>query len=258
MSPALLLFSTQSTGEMRTRPRIGITMKVIPRQGGRSPQQALPTPYVEAVWQAGGLPVLIPNVPEAVSTYAEELHGLLLSGGGDVHPARYTSEPKHPAVYGIVPERDETEIGLVHFAIQRDVPLLAICRGIQVLNVALGGTLLQDIEACVPGALPHSTPDDAPARQHSVSLEPRSRVASVLGTTNLIVNTFHHQAVARPGEGVRVVGRAPDGVVEAVEVEKCTFVIGVQWHPELLSTPHDRLFVALVGAAGDFLQNKGV
>lgn len=235
---------------MDSRPRIGITMGVYPRRGRRRwPQHALPTPYIEAVWRAGGLPILIPNVPEAVDLYADGLDGLLLSGGGDVHPRRYTDEPRHPSVYGVNPARDEVEIRLVHRALERNRPVLAICRGIQVLNVALGGTLIQDIEAGVPGALPHSTPDDNPGLQHPVSVEPQSRLAEILGSSELVVNTYHHQAVACLGAGLRVVARAPDGVIEAVEAEDHALVIGVQWHPELLPEPHDRLFAALVKAA---------
>ncbi len=245
---------------MERSPAIGITVKTWPRRGRRRwPHYAVPTAYAEAVWRAGGVPFLLPNLSAAAHTFLDRIDGLLLSGGGDVHPKRYTEAPRHPSVYGVDPERDALEVALARAALERGMPVLAICRGVQVLNVALGGTLVQDIESEVPGALIHSTPDDDPSVRHPVDIAPSSLLARVLGATRLEVNTFHHQAVEQLGEGLCAVAQSPDGVVEGVEGEGRGFVLGVQWHPELLTSPHDRLFGAFVQAAARFaLQGEPV
>ncbi|MDQ7028722.1 MAG: gamma-glutamyl-gamma-aminobutyrate hydrolase family protein [Ardenticatenia bacterium] len=125
---------------MERTPTVGITVKTWPRRGRRRwPHYAVPTAYAEAVERAGGVPFLLPNAPQMASAFIARVDGLLLSGGGDVHPKRYTDAPRHPAVYGVDPCRDALELKLVHLALERQMPVLAICRGIQVLNVALGG-----------------------------------------------------------------------------------------------------------------------
>lgn len=238
------------------KPIIGITMSRLAagKANNRSPWATVPEPYIDAVREAGGIPVVIPNVREAAEMLAPHLAGIVLIGGPDMDPACYTDAPVHPTVYGIYPERDETESFLARHAVETARPLLGVCRGIQVLNVALGGTLIQDIPSEISAALPHSTPDGAAPLRHEVAVEPQSRLAEIVGGTRLDTNTFHHQAIAIPAPSLRVTARSDDGVIEAVELPGHPFYVGVQWHPELLAAeerPHANLFRALVRAASE-------
>ncbi|GAA5082591.1 putative glutamine amidotransferase [Thermocatellispora tengchongensis] len=199
--------------------------------------------YCGAVAAMGGVPILLSfnTPPEAV---ADRLDGVVLSGGEDVDPRRYGGTPS-PFQTPLDPDRDEYELTLLRAALDRRLPLLAICRGAQLLNVALGGTLV-----------PHLPPDSGEGhsylgyprgrRSHAVRIAEDSRTAGVLGT-DLVVNSYHHQAVDRVGAGLRAVGHAPDGVVEAIEMDDAP-VIGVQWHPEMFAEP-DPLFGWLVDEA---------
>jgi putative glutamine amidotransferase len=211
--------------------------------------------YVRAVEAAGALPVVLPPLADA-SRAAEllaPLDGLLLTGGEDIDPARYGATP-HPTVTHVNAERDATEIALVLAARARGLPTLAICRGIQVLNVAFGGTLVQDIPSQWPGAMAHDAEDERDARVHDVTVEADSALALALGTASLRANSFHHQAVERIAHGLTITARAPDGVVEGAEwTDDDWWALGVQWHPEELvgsSEGWDRaLFRALVARA---------
>lgn len=234
-------------------PIIGITTApathVPPILGIPRPLQALDTSYLDAVAVAGGVPVMLPPVPpESVPDVLDRVDALVLPGGGDVDPARY-GEARHPETYGVDPARDEVEMAAVDAALERRLPLLAICRGLQVLNVALGGSLVQHIEG--EHAVVHRDVDRWDSPGHAITFSPDSCVAEVLGTTELHVNSLHHQAVARPGRGVEVVGRDEHGIVESIAVDGHPEVIAVQWHPELLAAhePHSRLFDWLVDAA---------
>lgn len=205
--------------------------------------------YVDAVTAGGGVPVVVPVMdPRSAPQLIDGLHGLVLTGGGDVAPRIYGQAPQ-AAVGGVDEARDAWDIALVRAALDAALPLLAICRGAQVLNVALGGSLVQDVPSAT-GAR-HSFARRYREAVHAVRLEPGCRLATLLNTTELAVNSLHHQAVGRPGAGVRGVGWAPDGTVEAVEVADHPEVLAVQWHPEL--TPEDpasrSLFTALVAAA---------
>ncbi len=211
------------------RPLIGVTLG----DGGRRGFHALREDYVRSLEQAGALPVLLAPVrPEDAPALVARLDGLLLSGGADVDPALYGQRPR--AKLGRVERRrDDFELALVREALRRDLPLLAICRGQQVLNVATGGTLLQDIPSELEGAGEHDAPGPRWQVSHDVRLLPHARLRSILGQETVAVNSFHHQAVDQPGEGVEVVGRSPaDGVIEAIEVPSRRFVVAVQWHPE--------------------------
>jgi putative glutamine amidotransferase len=184
----------------------------------------------------------------------KQVDALLLPGGEDVNPRHY-GEPPHEKCGPPSPARDATELALARWAVAEGKPLLAICRGIQVLNVALGGSLYQDIAAQVPGAGRHDWYPDHPRslRAHDAVLEPDSRLATMVGSASLPVNSLHHQAVKDVAAGLRVVACAPDGVVEALEAAGHPFAMAVQWHPEELagSDPQaQRLFDALVEAAG--------
>jgi putative glutamine amidotransferase len=236
-------------------PTIGITCSTFQRdQGQRPPNTGQNQSYVDAVIRAGAAPLLIPNVTDRtlLRTLYDLLDGLLLSGGGDIDPSYY-GESRHEACGIPYPERDETELALIQWAIEEGKPLLAICRGIQVLNVALGGTLYQDLQAQAPEAERHNWSPGYPRDYiaHSVSIGPQTRLSRIVGADPLPVNSFHHQAIKDVAPGLTVTARAPDQIIEAVEANGNTFVVGVQWHPEGLAREDaraQRLFDALVTA----------
>ena len=218
-----------------------------------SPRGKLREAYLRALEGAGLSPRIVPPSPDPAE--AERLladaAGLVLSGGADVAPARYGAEP-HPNTGAPYPDRDATEIALLEAARRRGLPVLAICRGVQLLNVALGGTLIQDIEAERPEALPHASDGPRDARIHDVLVAP-GRLGDALGTRSIRVNSFHHQALDRVAEGLKVTAVAPDGIVEGVETpDESWWVVGVQWHPEELvgaAEPWDRRLFAAFAAA---------
>ena len=208
--------------------------------------------YIYSIERSGGCPVLIPRCEElsSLAPLLESLDGLLLTGGQDIGPGNYGAFTK--SYCGIVsPMRDKQELALTQFALSRDLPLLGICRGMQLLNVALGGTLYQDLE--VEGGFEcHSCGRRYPRNVawHSVTIEDRSRLKDIFGSELLQVNSYHHQAVRTPGTGVRVTAYSSDGVPEAIEVENHRFMIAVQWHPEMMydSAEHQKLVAAFVEA----------
>ena len=233
-------------------PLIGVTTSI---SFGTYPERAyVNSAYLRAVQQAGGVPVLLPPQlePVALAALRARLDGLVLTGGGDLDPARF-GETAHPTVSEVSPARDALELDLVGLALDRGVPLLAICRGIQVLNVALGGTLVQDIAAELGSPIAHSQKPPRQEPTHPVKvLAEGTRLGAIVGAPELSVNSFHHQAIKRLGRRLREVAWAPDGVIEGVELDGAGFVVGVQWHPEDL-VGHDpaarSLFAALVQAA---------
>jgi len=238
------------------RPIIGITgRKDTSARLVHSPMYSVGETYVHAVHQAGGAPVILPPMLAEADWTAllGRLEGLLLSGGEDLHPRQY-GQPPEAWLGGVDETRDTSELGLIRAALEMRKPIFAICRGIQVLNVALGGTLYQDLAAQVPGALDHAFLMSRSLDQsiHPVTLEADSALVRILGGVTFAVNSAQHQSIQTPGAGLRVVGRAPDGVIEAVELADYPFCIGVQWHPEALvrSDPAmAALFAALVEAA---------
>lgn len=203
--------------------------------------------YLTSVQRGGGEPVVV--APRTVNheeacTLLDRFDGLLLLGGADVDPASYGGEP-HPSIYGVHPDQDRFEIHMVRAAIEVEIPTLAICRGIQVVNVALGGTLIPHLPD-VPGHVQHA-PNKFPAGQdgvlHGVSLDAQSRVSGAMRATEIIGASFHHQGIDRVGEGLEVVGRSPDGLTEALEYHRDSmWLLGVQWHPEDTSDrdPHQQ------------------
>lgn len=235
-----------------TRPLIGVTTSVTV---GQSPERAyVNAAYLRAVQEAGGVPVLLPPQldTDARTELWSRVAGLVLTGGGDIDPGRF-GETAHAALSDVSPARDELELALVDSALGARVPLFAICRGVQVLNVALGGTLWQDIPSDLPTALVHTQKEPRHQPSHPVSATRQTRLADVLGAHEVRVNSMHHQAIRTLGRGLRDVAHAPDGVVEALELPAApALVLGVQWHPEELA-PHDpaaaNLFRALVDAA---------
>jgi putative glutamine amidotransferase len=221
-----------------SKPLIGITTErwssSLTHRNGRV-QGALGS-YVEALLAAGGLPVLIP-----VSVQGEDLaelygrlQGVILPGGGDVAPAYYQAEA-HPATHEVDADRDQAELWLARQALSDGKPFFGICRGLQVLNVASGGSLVQDLPSEQPQSARHlyhypDYPLDYPA--HSVKIEEDSLLAGCFDSPIVEVNSRHHQAMREVGAGLQVIGRSPDGVIEAVQATTAPFVLGVQWHPE--------------------------
>ena len=193
--------------------------------------------YVTSIQKAGGLPVMIPIGVDADSlkALAQRLDGLLLTGGGDLDPARFNGQP-HPKVYGVSPARDALELQLIETFLESRKPLLAICRGIQVLNVAFGGTLHTHVADQVENALNHDWFPGYPRDKlaHTVSLKCESVLHNLFGADDIRVNSLHHQGIAKVGIGLEAIGFAPDGLVEALAVEGANFALGVQWHPECL------------------------
>jgi putative glutamine amidotransferase len=190
--------------------------------------------YVRAVAAAGGAPYVLPRIAdlEAVRDALAPAQGLLLTGGGDVQASLYGAQP-HPRSGRQDPVRDAMELEAIAWARRTRVPILGICRGIQLLNVAFGGTLIQDIPTEVPGAMQHWTQGDADYLGHPVELEGWSAAARALGTTSLATNSWHHQAVRGVGAGLRVTAHAADGIVEAVESASDAPILAVQFHPEM-------------------------
>jgi putative glutamine amidotransferase len=236
-----------------SRPAIGITIEN-PRQ---EPEVfRLREDYVRSVETGGGLPfILAPGRPEDVADLLDHVAGLVLTGGADIDPRHYGEDP-HPALGPVFPERDGFELALAREALRRDLPVLAICRGHQVLNVATGGTLVQDIPSQLPDAGAHDPDIDRWQTCHEVEILPETRLREILGTERVAVNSFHHQAVKRLGRELVLSARSADGVVEGIEMprERKRFVVGVQWHPESFwdhPPGFKPLFEALVRAAAD-------
>lgn len=209
-----------------TIPLIAVTGRLSPSaENVRGEAFASGQRYSRAIARAGAQPVIVPPAAEGFERLVEALRrfdGLVLHGGGDVDPRRYGEEPSAEQLYGIVPEHDELEFTLVQAALELDLPVLAICRGVQVLNVALGGSLYQDIGN-----------EDHWHTLHAVALRPDSRTAAALGTHRPhACHSVHHQALKRVASSLEIVGQADDGTVEAVELASARWVVGVQWHPE--------------------------
>ncbi len=202
----------------------------------------LPAKYADAVWRAGGAPLIVPALPGAAEEVLGSVDALVVAGGSDVDPGAYGADP-HPLLGEVRPDRDATELGLVRAALVSGIPVLGVCRGAQVLNVALGGTLHQHLPE-VTGVEHRAGPGVYTTTD--VALTPGSRLAEVLGG-HAVVSCYHHQALDRLGEGLVPVGIAPDGAIEAVELAGAAWVVGVQWHPEEGEDP--RLFEALVERA---------
>lgn len=236
-----------STSEMRD------PLRVYHDPHGEPPQRelALGLTYPQAIRAAGAVPVVIPPLDvESIEPLLDGLCGLCLSGGPDLHPSVYGAEP-HPELGPTEPHLDVFEIALVRAAEARAMPVLAICRGLQVLNVSRGGTLYQDLPTERPSDVQHRQDQAGSVPTHDVRVEPGSLVAACLGETDLRVNSFHHQAVDALGSGLRIVGRAPDGTVEAIEATDRPFTLAVQWHAEsMIRSPEQvRLLAAFAQAA---------
>ena len=241
-----------STSEVRRRDE----HRTVPQGEPPRSELALGESYLEALRTAGGLTVILAPVRTgAVDSLLERLDAVCLSGGPDLHPHHYGA-PEHPQLGPTEPQLDRFELALARRAVARGLPVLAICRGMQVLNVARGGTLHQHVPDLGEDISHRQSPTEGTT--HDVVLSPDSRLAKLLGSSRLGVNSYHHQGIDELGEGLRVVGHAPDGVAEAVEGASNGFVFGVQWHAEaLIDRPEQlALFEGLVRAGADRAQRS--
>jgi putative glutamine amidotransferase len=232
----------------------------VPIQDDEKRRFTLGRNYVRSISEAGGVPVMAPVTIDPVSLRSlyDSADGVLLTGGADLDPSVF-GEPLHPLTKGVDPDREAAETLLAGWAVADDKPMLCICRGVQQLNVILGGSLIQDIPSQHKSDLEHSAGRLSPARDyvaHTICVEPRSRLGLALGLGEaggeVGVNSFHHQALKRVADGLRITSRAPDGIVESVEMPDRRFVVGVQWHPEEMSAGRAdmfNLFVSFVTAA---------
>ena len=240
------------------KPIIGITpsAQVDKLVHGTFQRYCISAPYVRAVESAGGVPVILPPQQDAVEALMAVVDGVLLSGGPDVDPARYGDTYVHPKTYGVDSDRDQFEINLFDAALRHGIPVFGICRGIQVMNVALGGTLIQDVATEHPGAAEvghrqHERGLEVSAVGHEMSVVDPS-LLPIFGNNDLGVNSFHHQAIRDIAPTLIPVAYSPDGLVEAVVLHGNAEVFGVQWHPELMferDSAHLRPFVLLIEAA---------
>jgi putative glutamine amidotransferase len=235
-----------------SRPIIGITTYVTTARWGYWDTEAVlvPAAYVKAIEQAGGRPMLIPPSDEAVEETLSAVDGLVFSGGSDLDPDLYEQEP-HEETSGVVPERDRAELALLEAALASDMPVLAVCRGSQVLNVARGGDLVQHLPDVIGDDKHKHTPGTF--ADHDVTLEPGTRLAELLGE-HAPVKSHHHQGFGRVGDGLRVAAHAEDGTIEAVEDPAHRFAFGVLWHPE--EGQDRKLFEELVAAAADYRSTR--
>jgi putative glutamine amidotransferase len=231
-----------------TRPLIGITTYVTPARWGYWDVEAalVPASYVRAIDRAGGRPVLLPPSEDGLEETLDAVDGLLFSGGSDLDPELY-GQDAHDETSDVVPERDRAELALLEAALARDMPVLAVCRGSQVLNVARGGDLVQHLPDVVGDDKHKHTPGTF--ADHHVTLEAGTRLADLLGE-RAPVKSHHHQGFGRVGEGLRVAAHAEDGTIEAVEDPAHRFALGVLWHPE--AGEDLKLFEELVGAAAEY------
>lgn len=235
------------------RPVVGVTSQ--PKQAisasGNLDSHVIGHTYTDSVLRAGGLPVILPPIPnDDIPALVGHLDGVVFTGGGDMEPRRYGEEP-HQEIRMTNSDRDEFELALVHEAKSRRLPVLAICRGLQVVNVAFGGTLIQDIPSAI-GSTDHGVHGDAAYEAHqSITIAANSLIAKATGATELMVNSLHHQAVKDLAPGFHEVAWARDGVIEGIQHEDDEWpLLAVQWHPEFLGDNCDeashRLFEAFI------------
>ena len=254
---------------MNKRPTIGVTTQTLEAIPDQLPLcWVMSQRYVRVLAAAGALPWIIPLLYEDADTLRaiyDQLDGVFLPGGVDMDPSTYR-EKRHPHCGRTDVARDRTELMLTRWAMEDRKPLLAVCRGVQVMNVAAGGTLYQDLTAQRPGAMKH---DYFPAqgrysrdmRAHDVSVAEGSRLAEILERTHVTVNSMHHQGICKLAPGLVATAHAPDGVIEAAEAPGDHFLLGVQWHPEDLTDCEPcmrRLFEAFVQASGEYRQTRAL
>jgi putative glutamine amidotransferase len=239
-----------STSEMRADKNVTPLSESEPRRL----ELALGMQYPRAIDLAGGVPVVLPPLePEDAEDMLGHLSGVCISGGPDLHPSTYGAEP-NPHLGPTEPEVDRFELALLHYADEHDLPVLAICRGAQALNISRGGTLVQHLPDVIEGDIDHRQTKSGDQPTHAVELLHGSLLARTLGLDRAEVNSFHHQAIDRLGVGVRAVAWSPDGVIEGIEAVDREFALGVQWHAEgIVGRPEQiALFSSFIAAARRF------
>jgi len=231
------------------KPIIGVNCDY---EDDKQPHSFVYRDYIDAVLMAGGIPLLLPIIlnKDDVECLLKLMDGLLLTGGDDVPPSRY-GEERHEKTHCVHADKDVSDNLILQLALEKKIPILAICYGAQLVNVAYGGSLIQDIPSEIPNALIHK-PTKGEKHNHSVSLKKGSALYKIIGVDTLDTNSTHHQAIKKLGKGLRAAARTSDGIIEAFECEGHPFLVGVQWHPERLTidTRHAALFKALVDASG--------
>ncbi|MBS2026813.1 MAG: gamma-glutamyl-gamma-aminobutyrate hydrolase family protein [Deltaproteobacteria bacterium] len=244
---------------VKRRPFIGVTLDLtLPPGTNALPRYELKRAYTDAVIDAGGMPILLPYTKDGsmVEAYLGLIEGLVVTGGAfDVPPELYGEKPRQ-GLGQLNPVRTQFELALLEQVLDRDIPVLGVCGGMQLMNVAFGGTLYQDLGRELPSAQVHEMKGDRRLPAHEVSVTAGTLLAAATGPGSLMVNSTHHQAVKRLGGGLIASAVAGDGVIEAIEAPDLRFAVGVQWHPELLvkSVPINRgLYRGLVRAAGERL-----
>nr|WP_099192408.1 gamma-glutamyl-gamma-aminobutyrate hydrolase family protein [Tepidibacter mesophilus] len=229
---------------MSKRPIIGISGSMMIDSGGMFPgyeRSYVNNDYIQSVIRAGGIPFIIPmgECDEVIKQQVETIDGLILSGGHDVDSLLYNEEPTQK-LGEIYPKRDEFDYRLIEYAMGKDIPILGICRGMQILNVANGGSLYQDLSFIDGCYIKHWQGNQSDVATHNVDVEKGSKLSSIIGNT-FKVNSFHHLAVKDVAKGFNVCARAKDGVIEAIEKDGDTFVVGFQWHPEMMSKNNSKM-----------------
>ena len=238
---------------MKNKPIIGISGSIIVDDGGMFPgykRAYVNDDYIKAISLAGGVPLIIPMVSdeEVIKNQLENVDGLLLSGGHDVNPLLYGEEPSQK-LGGILPERDWFDCKLIEFAMKMKKPILGICRGHQIINVANGGTLYQDLSFVEGCYVKHNQGSLSNVPTHTVEVNKDTKLHEILGD-KVLTNSFHHLAVNKVAPGFKASAIAMDGVVEAIETEGEEFVVGIQWHPEMMARENEKMlniFKRLVG-----------
>lgn len=219
------------------KPIIGISSSIIVDSGGMFPgyeRAYVNKDYVDAVINSGGIPLIIPisQDKDVIKSQIDLIDGLILSGGHDVYPLNYNEEPD-PKIGAVFPERDEYDFTLLNLAKDKNIPILGICRGLQIINTFFGGTLYQD-NSYKGAVLKHSQNQRPELKTHTINIEKNSKLFNILNKSELLVNSFHHQSIKDAGKGLKIVAKAKDGIIESVEHEDYDFLVGVQWHPEML------------------------
>jgi putative glutamine amidotransferase len=231
---------------MKKHPIVGITTYCRSQAG----EYCLNGAYIDAVQAAGGIPILLPPNQLDPASIFDAVDGLIFSGGGDINPELYGGFVDR-TVYSVNAERDNFELSLAKLALRADIPVLGICRGMQVLNVASGGNLVVHVPDAYGEEVNHRQENPIRAIEHIIKIDPDSRLAKIMGTTSTNVVSWHHQAVQTMIPGWQIVARAPDGLIEAIEYKYHPWMVAVQWHPEMSpkSLPNCELFRAFVEAA---------
>ena len=232
------------------KPTIGLDSDLALRTNRKREKMELFRDYTDSVERAGGIPVILPvtDSPGRIDEQLDLIDGLVLTGGDDLSPQFYGAK-KHPKTEPMHPSRELYGIELARAVIRRKIPTLAICGGLQLVNVVCGGDLIQHLPDAVDSDIEHTE-----ARMHEVVIEPETLLARIIAAERLMVNSSHHQAAGRVGGGLRIAARSADGVIEALESKTDAFLVGVQWHPERLTAEHAEhlaLFTALVEASSE-------